>query len=73
MANKFGIEPLTPAYGRDYKSIEEVKGDWFGGKDFRTSFGQYCSIRDFGDDFYPLRFRFDRLEQTDFIKSKEDK
>jgi len=25
---------LTPAYGRDYKSLRAVKEDWLGNKDF---------------------------------------
>lgn len=36
---------VTPAYGRDYKSIAQVKEDWHGGKDFLIH-GKYVSIRD---------------------------
>ncbi len=42
----FGIEPLTPAYGKDYESIAQARYDLFEGKDFKTANGQYCSIRD---------------------------
>ncbi len=42
----FGIEPLVPAYGRDYKTVEEFKVALLAGTDFQTAFGQYCSIRD---------------------------
>jgi hypothetical protein len=43
----FGIMPLSPAYGRDYKSKAAVLEDWHNGKDFKTCSGQYCSRRDF--------------------------
>lgn len=43
----FGIMPLTPAYGRDYKSKAEVEKDFLDGKDFQTCAGSYCSARDF--------------------------
>mgnify|MGYP001545149450 CR=1 FL=1 len=42
---------LTPAYGRDYTSVTDVRKDFYDGKDFicngvgRYS-GSYCSIRD---------------------------
>jgi hypothetical protein len=35
---------VTPAYGRDYKSIVEVKESWHGGKDFLLH-GKPMSIR----------------------------
>jgi len=41
---------LTPAYGRDYKSLKEAQKDFDEGKDFRLnhfSGSTYCSIRDF--------------------------
>jgi hypothetical protein len=38
---------VTPAYGRDYKSIESASKDWLDGKDFQLQpQGVYCSIRD---------------------------
>ena len=37
---------LLPAYGRDYKSGKAAKEDFLAGKDFRTPFGLYTSIRD---------------------------
>ena len=36
---------VTPAYGRDYKSMIEVKESWHGGKDFLLH-GKYISQRD---------------------------
>ena len=41
---------LTPAYGRDYKSVKALKADWEAGKDFVYNCGAsstYCSKRDF--------------------------
>ena len=52
----FGVFPLVPAYGRDYKTEYEVVQDWLAGKDFKTVSGQYCSIRDFPDTPVPVRF-----------------
>ena len=43
----FGIMPLSPAYGRDYKSKAELLKDWNEGKDFKTVDGRYTSCRDF--------------------------
>ncbi len=49
MPNMFGIEPLTPAYGRDYECAAQVKYDLERGTDFVCANGQYCSIRDLRD------------------------
>lgn len=43
----FGIFPLLPANGKDYKSMKELQADWLAGKDFKTAFNKPCSIRDF--------------------------
>lgn len=37
---------LLPAYGRQYKTLDEAEADWIDGKDFRILSGPYCSIRD---------------------------
>lgn len=37
---------LVPAYGRQYKSKQDVVRDWQAGKDFLIDGGPYCSIRD---------------------------
>lgn len=37
---------VRPAYGRLYKTAEEVIKDWRVGKDFQIVNGPYCSIRD---------------------------
>lgn len=39
---------LTPAYGRDYKTVAEAQGAFLAGKDWQMQpQGCYCSIRDF--------------------------
>lgn len=40
---------LTPAYGRTYKTPEEILEAWFEGKDFKILNGPYTSSRDFWD------------------------
>lgn len=42
----FGIEPLMPAYGRDYKSAAALKADFDANKDFQTPSGSYTSKED---------------------------
>ena len=40
----FGIEPLTPAFGRDYKSKKAAQADLDSGLDFRCIDGRYIDI-----------------------------
>ena len=40
---------LQPAYGRKYKTVEEILTDWFDGKDFKIERGPYTSSRDYWD------------------------
>ena len=40
---------VTPAYGRDYKSMAQVKEAWHAGNDFLIH-GKYVSIRDVPND-----------------------
>ena len=62
----FGIMPLKPAYGRDYKSAKAVKADWDDGKDFQTVGGQYTSKRDWTKG-HLIEVRYDGLrKQTEF-------
>ena len=42
----FGLEPIMPAFGRDYKTLQEFERDLRKGLDFKCPSGQYCSIRD---------------------------
>lgn len=37
---------IKPAYGKCYKSGDEVLAAWKSGKDFKIVGGSYCSIRD---------------------------
>lgn len=39
----FGITPLTPAYGRDYKNRAQVRQDLDASKDFLAANGQYIN------------------------------
>lgn len=39
----FGVTPLSPAYGRDYKFKAEVVADFDAGKDFSTPFKGYIN------------------------------
>lgn len=55
----------SPAYGRSYKTIDDLRKDWEGGKDFRLwcpgISGTYFSIRDFED------FESDEVESISFV------
>lgn len=46
---------LIPAYGRSYKTKEQVLEAWKSGKDFKIDGGPYCSIRDI--DFMHKQFQ----------------
>lgn len=39
----FGVTPLRPAYGRDYKSKAEIEADLKANKDFTAANGQYIN------------------------------
>jgi len=61
----FGVTPLSPAYGRDYKSAKEVKEDFLAGKDFQTPAGQYINIRAFDAlDLQTVEIRYARLTKA---------
>ena len=38
---------LTPAYGKQYKTVNDMLNSWKSGTDFKVHKGPYCSIRDF--------------------------
>lgn len=42
----FGIAPLLPAYGRDYKSKKAAQADFDAGKDFTGADGRYLNKAD---------------------------
>lgn len=46
----FGILPLTPAYGRDYRSAKAVKEAFEKNLDFKTASGQYINLVNIIDD-----------------------
>jgi len=67
----FGLEPLTPAYGRDYKSLKAIQTDFDCNKDFKTAGGQYINkpqIVELG--ITRIRCRFGNLLRTDFLEVK---
>lgn len=60
---------LTPAYGRDYKSLKAVQADFNAGKDFRLntpSGDTYCSIRDFNGKGR-IQVRYAKLAKVGFL------
>ena len=65
---------VVPAYGRDYKSEEEVFKDFLAGKDFLVMDiscpydGKYCSIHDLGD-YTHIKARYQRKEQFAIIRN----
>ena len=64
----FGILPLTPAYGRDYKKKADVLKDWNDNKDFKTSAGQYINREQFATmDELPksnITIRYNKLTEV---------
>ncbi len=65
----FGLEPLTPAYGRDYINIVDVQKDFDNDKDFKTAGGPYTNKSDLLKltKLVQIRVRFSNLEETDFL------
>ncbi len=68
---------LIPAYGRDYKSIKQVKHDWSADKDFRicdmscADDGRYINKTDAeGSDIKRVVIRYQRLTKQTFIEVK---
>ncbi len=44
--NGFGVFPLVPAYGRDYKGVKAAQADFDANKDFTCAFGSYTNKKD---------------------------
>lgn len=68
---------LTPAYGRDYATVEEALKHWHEGKDFKINnplMSTYCSIRDTASlpVGHQLQIRWARLTMVDVITKQED-
>lgn len=60
---------VTPAYGRDYKTVEEARSAWLNGQDFTIATpgytGRYVGIGDkrflLDDGYKSVRIRFKAL------------
>jgi hypothetical protein len=60
---------IVPAYGRDYKTEEEVKTAWVNGKDFRIKSidrqdGRCISIHDAKHARLSVQIRYNRLRDV---------
>ena len=65
--NLMGIEPLTPAYGRDYKTLEEAQRHFNENKDFKTPSGLNTNKEDLANmypDLKSIRVRFDKQTEA---------
>jgi len=62
-----GIEPLMPAYGRDYKHLIDVQMDFLEGKDFLTPARGAASIRELEGIVSKIRVRYNGLTETGYI------
>jgi hypothetical protein len=66
---------VSPAYGRDYKSANAAKADWFAGKDFIMQSvsthrsGTYCSIRDFAEGT-TINIRYNKMRRVVPVECK---
>lgn len=67
----YGVAPLTPAYGRDYKSLKAAQADFDADKDFNTAMKQYVNrpqIKELG--LKQIQVHFDKLRKTGMLKVK---
>lgn len=61
---------VVPAYSRDYKSEDEARSAWLGGKDFRIADisspddGRYTSARDWTGQPVTVNIRYDKLRHV---------
>lgn len=65
----FGVSPLVPAYGRDYKSMKAVQADFDADKDFLTAEGQYINrpqVVELG--LNRIQVRYGKLRKTGMLK-----
>jgi len=76
MTNLFGIEPLMPARGRDYKSRDEMQAAFDANRDLMTASGVVTSKQDLIDMGHTgtVSARWGRLQMRGvlFITQKED-
>jgi hypothetical protein len=65
----FGLTPLVPAYGRDYKSKKAVEEDFYNNKDFKTLSGSYTNWTDLKKTgLVKVEIRYDKLMRSTFVK-----
>ena len=68
----FGVSPLTPAYGRDYKSLKALESDFNDLKDFKTPDGQAINKTDLlGLKMTTIRVRWANIQKTAVIQIKK--
>ena len=73
MVNMLGLEPITPAYGRDYKSLAKLKADFEAGQDFQTSSGSYTNRRDlFEFGVRQIMVRYDKIRKVGSLEVSAD-
>jgi len=66
-----GIEPISPAYGRDYKSKAEVLADFDANKDFVSPSGRYGTKKEFiALGMKTITVRYKKLRETFVINLK---
>lgn len=64
-----GLEPLVPAYGRDYTTIKQAQADLDNKLDFMTPAGKYINIDELAQlGMKTIRIRYNRLQKTAFLK-----
>jgi hypothetical protein len=65
----FGLTPLVPAYGRDYKSKKAVEEDFYNNKDFKTPSGSYTNWTDLKKTgLTEIEIRYNKLMKLTFVK-----
>lgn len=68
----FGLFPLIPAYGRQYKNRAELIKDFEANKDFSTPFGQYVNKEQL-TEYKKISFRFGKNHNKAFIYTVGEK
>lgn len=64
-----GVEPLSPAYGRDYRTLREAQAHLDAGKDFVAANGQYIGLQELQRlGLREVRVRFARSTKTGLLK-----
>ena len=72
MVNMFGLEPISPAYGRDYTSVAKLKADFEANKDFRAANGSYTNRSDlFAFGVRQITVRYGKLLKIASVEVKD--